>query len=129
MLRRRRGGLGKAPQFVADVVEVVVNLRAPRLQLPDGSLQCLHLVIAFVADLGQADELEIYHALLYLVDVRVEVGAPVIGDDDGDGVLGGGEALQRGDVTVDSLLALLQGDRGVFEELLQALPALGPPSS
>jgi hypothetical protein len=56
------------------------------------------------------------------------VGAPVIGDD-GGGVLDGGEALQRADATVDGLLALLLGDRGVFEALLQALPALDPPSS
>lgn len=55
-------------ELEVDVVEVGVDLWAPGLKLPDGAFQCLHAVIALIADLIQPDELDVGDALLQISD-------------------------------------------------------------
>ena len=71
-------------------------------------LDAVVALVALVADLVEADELEVEHALLEVGDARVEVGALVVGDD-GGGELGGGEVLERLEAAVDGPFALLEG--------------------
>ena len=64
--------------------------------------------VALVLDLDIAHHLKVVDALLQLGDALGEVAAPVVGND-GCGVLGGSEVLQRVEATVDGGIALEPG--------------------
>jgi hypothetical protein len=72
-----RGGLGHRPgelsHRLADAGEGALESRRCRLQGED-------VVIAFVVDLGDVDELQIPDALLQLDEALFELATPVVGD-------------------------------------------------
>jgi len=126
MLRRHLEVPGEAADVVAEVVDVAVDFRAPRLQVADDILERLHPVVTLVVDLRQPDQLEVSHPLLQLSDARVEVGAPVVRYNRGE-VLGRRVVLQGREPRVDGVLALMKRSFRVVDALLQATPTLDGP--
>jgi hypothetical protein len=73
--------LGEAPNLEAHVVDDAINTGTPILQGCDNGLNGGHPIASLVVDFSEADELEVVHAGLEVVDALLEVISPIVGDD------------------------------------------------
>lgn len=104
----------EAEELQAGVLHELIHRRLPGLQIPRRHLHGLHAVVPLVADLVDADELEVAHPQLELGDAVVEVGAPVVGDDCGR-VLAAREGLELGNPEIHGRVVLRERRRQLLE--------------
>lgn len=72
--------LGEAEHLQANVVEELVDVRAPSLQIHREGLQRGDVIDPLIADLMDAHQLEVAHAELEVEDAIVKVGSPIVGN-------------------------------------------------
>jgi hypothetical protein len=114
---------GQPPDFRAEVVDRSVDEGAPLRDTLHLGLHRLDPIVALIADLVDADELEIRLTVLQILETILEVRTPVVGDGGGV-VLGRCEVLQRQQPLINGVVVLLALGVGFGETLLPALPPL-----